>query len=82
MFIDELLNRLLSSGIRCHMGHLSYARFGYADDVNLLAPSVGALQDLITICENFAIEYHVIFNEKRKFLYAYRGGGGGGGGIL
>ena len=62
------------------MGHLSYARFGYADDVNLLAPSVGALQDLITICENFAIEYHVIFNEKRKFLYAYRGGGGGGGG--
>ena len=48
------------------MGNLSYASFGYADDVNLLAPSVGALQDLITICENFAKEY-VIFNEKQSF---------------
>ena len=67
VYIDELLNRLLSSGIGCHMGHLSYACFGYADDVNLLAPSVGALQDLITICENFAKEYHVIFNEKKCF---------------
>ena len=45
VYIDELLNRLLSSGIGCHMGHLSNACFGYADDVNLLAPSVGALQD-------------------------------------
>ena len=50
VYIGELLNRLLSSGIGCHMGHLSYACFGYADDVNLLVPSVGALQDLITIC--------------------------------
>ena len=77
VYIDELLNRLLSSGIGCHMGHLSYTCFGYADDVNLLAPSVGALQDLITICENFAKEYHVIFNEKKVFVCVSGGGQNG-----
>ena len=73
VYIDELLNRLLSSGIGCHMGHLSYAFFGYADDVNLLVPSVCVLLDLITICEKFAKEYHVIFNGK-KVLKAWRVG--------
>ena len=77
VYIDELLNRLLSSGIGCHMGHLSFACFGYADDVNLLAPSIGALQDLITICENFAKEYHVIFNEKKSFCMRIGGGWNG-----
>ena len=78
VYIDELLNRLLSSGIGCHMGHLSYACFGYADDVNLLAPSVGALQDLIIICEKIAKEYHFIFNEKKVFVCVSGVGWGGG----
>ena len=54
-----------SSCIKCNLGHLSYAYFGfdYADDVNLRAPSVDAPWDFITaICENFAQEYHVIYN--------------------
>ena len=67
VYIDKLLNCHLSSGIGCHMRHLSYACFGYADDVNFLAPSVCALQDLITICKNFDKWYNVIFNERKGF---------------
>ena len=55
------------------MGHLSYACFGYADDVNLLAPSVGALQELISICEGFAEEYNVTFNEKTRMRIGGKG---------
>ena len=54
-----------SFSIGCHLGHLSYAYFGYASDVNLLAPLVGALQDLMTICEDFAKAYYVISTDKK-----------------
>ena len=47
VYIDELLRRIDSSGLGCHIGHLSYAGVGYADDVGLLAPSAQALQKLI-----------------------------------
>ena len=53
-----------SSGLGCHIGHLSYAGVGYADDVGLLAPSVQALQKLIGVCEDFARDYNVLFNAK------------------
>ena len=41
---------------------MSYAGTGYADDVNLLTPSVRAMQHLLNICDNFADEYNVVFN--------------------
>ena len=65
VYIDELLRRIDSSGLGCHIGHLSYAGVGYADDVGLLAPSVQALQKLIRVCEDFARDYNVSFNAKK-----------------
>ena len=44
VYIDELLRRIDSSGLGCHIGHLLYAGVCYADGVGLLAPSVQALQ--------------------------------------
>ena len=65
MYVDELLNRVNGSGIGCHVGHLSYAGLGYADDVALLTPSIQALQELLHTCEDFADEYNVKFNAKK-----------------
>ena len=62
VYVDELLNRINSSGLGCHIGHISYAGLGYADDVGTLAPSVKALQSLLYICDDFATEYNVLFN--------------------
>ena len=42
IYIDELLNRINQSGLGCHVGHLSYAGLGYADDVSMLTPSIQA----------------------------------------
>ena len=65
VYVDELLNRVNGSGIGCHVGHLSYAGLGYADDVALLTPSIQALQELLHTCEDFADEYNVKFNAKK-----------------
>ena len=65
VYIDELLTRINESGLGCHIGHLSYAGAGYADDVGLLTPSTRALQKLLHICEKFGHEYNVIFNAKK-----------------
>ena len=65
LYIDELLNRINESGLGCHIGHLSYAGLGYADDVTINTPSVRALQSILNICEGFADEYNVLFNCKK-----------------
>ena len=65
MYTDELLNRINESGIGCHIGHLSFAGLGYADDVGILSPSIEALQELLHICEKYADEFNVIFNAKK-----------------
>ena len=65
IYFDELLRRLAKSGIGCHVGHLSYAAIGYADDVILLSPNIHGLEDLVKIYEQFASEYGVTFNAKK-----------------
>ena len=65
VYIDELLCRINDSGVGCHIGHMSFAGSGYADDVVIMAPSVRALQELLYISESFAIEYNVLFNASK-----------------
>ena len=59
----------------CHIGHLSYAGLGYADDVTLSTPSVSALQSTLNICEEFANEYNVLFNCKKTVCMRVGSGG-------
>ena len=35
----------------CHVGHMSYAAFGYADDLLLLSPSIHGLDILVKTYE-------------------------------
>ena len=49
VYFDELLKRLNESGVGCHVGHLSYAGSGYADDVVIISPSICAMQQLLVI---------------------------------
>ena len=48
-----------------------YARaFGYADDVVLIAPSVGTLREIVSICKAYAAEYNLLLNpSKSKVMY-------------
>ena len=42
------------------MGALSYA-----DDITLIAHSVGGLNEMLKLCDNYATVYNVIFNSKK-----------------
>ena len=54
----------------CHVGHMSNAAFGYADDLLLLSPSIHGLEILVKTSESFASEYGVTFNVKKtEFWY-------------
>ena len=75
LYIDELLIRIKDSGLGCHIGHLSYASLGYADDVSAMSPSIKALQSILNICEKFGAEYNVLFNSKKTICMKVGGGG-------
>ncbi len=40
----------------------------YADDLTLIAPSRNALQTMISICDDYAADYDVIFNGSKSYL--------------
>ena len=71
VYMDELFTRIRKSGYGCHVGHISYAVFGYADDVKLLSPTIRGLQKLLEICETFAQEYNVTFNAEKTQCIRY-----------
>ena len=75
IYIDELLVRINKSGLGCHIGHLSFAGLGYADDVTTSAPSVFAMQSILHICEDFALEYNVLWNCKKTICMRIGSGG-------
>ena len=70
---DELLRRLEGTGVGCHIGHMSYASFGYADDIILLSPSICGLEILVKTAETFANEFGVTFNAKKTECICFGG---------
>ena len=64
-YIDKLLTRLRESEVGCHIDGVSAGAFGYADDIVL-----DALRHMIGICEDYAQEFHILFNpSKSKCMY-------------
>ena len=51
IYFDELIRRLRETDVCCHVGHMSYAAFGYADDLLLLSPSIHGLEMLVKTSE-------------------------------
>jgi len=66
LYMDELLNRLRSLGVGCHLGTTFVGALSYADDLTLLSPCVIALQRMLDTCQSFADEYDVMFNPPKS----------------
>jgi hypothetical protein len=73
--------RLSLSGVGCYIGMTFVGALAYADDIVLSAPAPNATRKLLTICDDFAAQYDIVFNadkskflviipHKRRFLYA------------
>ena len=69
-YFDKLFEGLRDSGIGCHVGKMYAGAFGYSDDVVLLAPSLDALREMVSICETYATKYQLLYNpSKSKLMY-------------
>ena len=51
VYIDDIVKKVRSLCIGCHLGLVCFSIFLYADDILLLAPSITALQKLVNVCE-------------------------------
>ena len=73
IYIDNLFKELeqLHLGLGCHVGPTFAGAFGYADDVALIAPSLYALNKMISVCESYAERNHITFNPTKSKLICY-----------
>jgi hypothetical protein len=75
VYMDELLNKLESSGTGCHVGAEFVGAVGYADDLTLMAPSLSSLKSLVNMCEQYAREFDIQFNGSKSQLMCFKGRG-------
>ena len=55
------------------MGSRFVGAHAYADDITLLAHCKSALSILISVCENYAAEYDIMFNGDKSKLLFFKG---------
>ena len=68
MYIDGLFYELKRAGVGCHINGEYAGAFGYADDIVLLSPSLCALKHSITLCEDYAKRFKILFNPIKSKL--------------
>ncbi len=73
VYIDGLLIRIEETGVGCHMGIRFIDALAFADDLNLLAPTLSGLKILIDVCEKYAKEFNIKFNGSKSCLLLFKG---------
>lgn len=66
IYMDTLINRLRRSGLGCKISGIYVGCLLYADDIMLLSNSVMAMQSMLEICDEFALDFDVKFNNKKS----------------
>ena len=62
IYIDDLLQRLRRLRVGCHIGEKFLGAAGFADDIVLLSASRGAMELMLAVCEEFAMENNLKFS--------------------
>ena len=69
VYVDVLLKLLSDAKVGCYIGHVFVGALVYADDIVLLALT-RAMRKLLSLCDEFASGFNVLFNAKKsKCLY-------------
>ena len=61
-YVNDLFKILRKNGAGCWINSNFFGIIGYSDDSFLLAPSLDALQEMLTICENHATSHNLKFS--------------------
>ena len=66
--MNELLSKLKTNGLGCHMNGQFVGTFIYADDITILDLSHSSLQSMLTICDQYASRHNLIFNPTKTIF--------------
>jgi len=66
IYIGSLLCALQNFRVGYYIGHMFLGALAYADDIVLLAPTPNAMRTMLTLCDNFADDLHIVFNAKKS----------------
>ena len=66
MYVHDLIDLLRKSGYGCNVIRVCIARIFFADDIVLLFPSRGGLQNLLDICATYCNQFCLDFNVKKS----------------
>ena len=61
-YVNGMFEDLRRSGHGCRINSTFYVVFGYSDDTYLLAPSLDTLQEMLKICEVYAMKHNLRFS--------------------
>ena len=62
LYIDDLSVKLNCVKAGCFLGNSRLNHIIYADDLCCFFPSLDGLQDLLNVCNNYAVEHDITFN--------------------
>lgn len=69
VYMDGLSQALTQTGVGCSINGTMTNHLFYADDMVLLAPSIGAMRQLLAECERYAGEHNMSYNpDKSEFM--------------
>ena len=62
IYCDPLIQALRDLGVGAHVGIMFMGVTMYADDLLLIAPTRGAMQQMLEVCETYARNYNICFS--------------------
>ena len=57
IYIDGLLGQLARSGYGAKVSYLYLGAIAYADDINLVSPTIHGMQQMLNICNTYAKDH-------------------------
>jgi Reverse transcriptase (RNA-dependent DNA polymerase) len=66
IYMDDVVKLIRGSSFGCYVGMINVSIILYADDIFILAPSVTALQKLISLCESYLRDVDMMLNSTKS----------------
>ncbi|XP_072936701.1 uncharacterized protein [Epargyreus clarus] len=72
LYVNQLVERLSSTHVGCHIDDVCVNNISYADDMVLLSPSIAGLRKLLSICEAYAEIHGLKYNSKKSEILVFK----------
>ena len=72
IYMDKLSIALNSSGIGGYLGNLFLNHLCYADDLCLISLSSAGMQQLLNICQNYAMDQQLLYNGSKSYSLCFK----------